>query len=417
MIRKTGSLLLLISLLAGCWSQQQLESTTYVAAIGLDKVDNHKVRVTYLIVNPEFGTQPEAPSEANPFSKVSFLADDIFVAKYIANTLTSKRISYTILAQLFVSADFAESDDFIRWIYDTTKETEIRKDIELVVTKESAYSFLNKFSPSIEKKPYKYFQEKTEIGKESGLIPANSDLFHFFRITEADNDLFLSLYSSQEKDLSEGPNSADFTYEKEKIKSKGDINQAQYLGAAVFKEGKMIGTLSGSETILTTLIQPNYRSGEDIFRRFTDPFDNRYQIATRVNMLKKTKIKIDLSEPNPKIQVHMPVTIDVFTNHSMIQYYKEKDKQERLRKSIEKELNEDYRKLIQRTQEEFGSDPFGWSLLARKKFSTIEKFDAFNWMEKYPDMDIQFHADVSLRSFGRQSETGNLKQIRGEYKN
>lgn len=416
MIQKIASLLLVTGLLAGCWSQQQLDSTTYIVAIGLDKVADNEVRVTYLIVNPEFGTQPEAPSEANPVSKISFLADDIFVAKYIANTLISKRISYTILAQLFVSADFAASDDFIRWIYDTTKETEIRKDIELVVTKESAYSFLKNFTPSVERKPYKYFQEKVEIGQESGLIPANSDLFHFFRITETDNDLFLSLYGSQERDLSVEPNPADFTYEKDRIKSKGDINQTQYLGAAVFKEGKMIGTLSGAETILTTLIQPNFRSGEDIFRRFTDPFDKNFQIATRMNMLKRTKIKFDASRSKPTIHVQMPVTVDVFTNHGMTQYYKEKDKQEILRKSIEKELNEDYRKLIKRTQEEFGSDPFGWSLIARQTFSTNEKFNQFNWMEKYPDMDIHFHADVSLRSFGRQNETGNLKKIRGGMK-
>lgn len=389
-------------LLSGCWDIKQADEITYVSAIGLDEAKDGKIKITYLIVNPEFGTQPSSPSDTQPFNYVSFLADDFFIAKNIMNTMVSKRMSYVILNQLFVSEKLAKKDKFIRFIYDATKDPEIRRDMNLVVTKEKAEDFIKKFKPKLEQKPFKYFSEKTDIINTTGLVPFHTEIFYYFRVTEADNDLFMTTYATHGSDSH--TSKEDETYTMNDIHLTGNIDETQYLGSAIFKRGKMVGTMSGRETMLASMLQVSYPRRDYYLRTFRDPFDEDYTITTRLNIAKRSKVKMNLKKSTPSIHVTLPITVDVLTNHSMVDYSNNSNDRQKLKNHIKEKLKEEYEVLIKKTQEEFGSDPFGWSIFARRHFLTTDEFEAFNWMEKYPMMDITIDLHITLRDFGRQSE-------------
>src|SRR5690625_3056773 len=71
--------------------------------------------------------------------------------------------------------------------------------------------------------------------------------------------------------------------------------------------------------------------------------------------------------------------------------------------------------LIKKTQEEFKAQPFGWSLIARKEFNSIPKFEAFNWKKKYPDMDVDISITIEIGQFGTQSSVPNIKEVKEKY--
>lgn len=406
-------LFLSLLILTSCWDAKELDELAYVIGIGLDYEENDKVRITYLIVNPDFGTESSGASDAEPFSVFSLVTDDIFIAKNIANTIISKQISYVLLEQITISEQFAKSDTFIRWMSDMTKGKEIRRNTRMNITKESAYSFLTSFKPKIEENPYKYFKDIHEINARTKFIPTNSELFYYFRITETNNDLFLAVYSTDEKSTDINTPNSNFKYEKANILIEGNTYEAQHLGSAVFKQGKMIGLLSGNETMLTSILNENLRKDKSILKTFSDPFNEKFTITTRINATKKIKSKIELNKKQPTINVEIPLTIDILTNHSLIKYYENQPALNKLETHLEDQLNNEYANLIKRTQEEFKGQPFGWSLVARKKFKTIEKFEQFNWMERYPGMQVSVKVKVKLGNFGRQSGTIDLDRIRG----
>lgn len=406
-------LVLSLLILTSCWDARELDKLAYVIAIGLDYEKNDKVRVTYLIVNPEFATESSGATDAEPFSVISFVTDDIFIAKNIANTIISKQISYVLLEQITISEQFAQSDDFIRWMYDMTKGKEIRKNTRMNITKESAYNFLNDFKPKVEDSPYEYFRNINEINAKSKFIPTNSELFYYFRITETNNDLFLAVYSTDEKIADIHSPNSNFKYDKANILIEGSMYETQLLGSAVFKQGKMIGLLSGNETMLASILNKNLRKDSYILKTFSDPFNKNFSITTRINTRKKVKIKIDLDKKQPTINVEIPLTLDILTNHNLVEYFENKPALNKLRTHLEDQLNNDYANLVKRTQEEFKGQPFGWSLPARKKFTTIDKFEQFNWMERYPEMQVNVKVKVKLGSFGRQSGVTDLDRIRG----
>ena len=74
--------------MAGCWDQKELEQKAYVIGIGLDKHElESKVKVTYMIANPEVGSQQSGGAGSNEPSKeiVSFIAADFITARNTAN--------------------------------------------------------------------------------------------------------------------------------------------------------------------------------------------------------------------------------------------------------------------------------------------------------------------------------------------
>src|SRR5690625_1336095 len=241
-------------LLSGCWDQEQIDHKAYVIAIGLDKVEQEgQIKVTYLIANPEFGPEQQSGASGPPRRILTFIVDDIVTAKDVANTLTSKIITYDILSYIFVSEKLAQEENTIRWMYDFSKDMDVRRDANLVITKEETGDYFEKNKPTFEQRPHKYFELAIENSVNTGMIPDDSQLLYYYRITEASEDLFLAMYSTTE--ANEAPpkrEEDDFTAGELHVEGQG--NKTQFAGSAVFKHGKMIGKLTGSETRLSILL-------------------------------------------------------------------------------------------------------------------------------------------------------------------
>lgn len=408
---KSICLLILMVSLSGCWDQQELEKKAYVIAIGLDKAKGDRlIKITYQIANPEVGSQQQGGSAKEPPDEIiSFTTNDLISARTTANVITAKQISYDLLGIIIVSEEFAENEEFIRWIYDATKGMEIRRDTKLVVSNEKANVFIKENNPKLETRPHVYFELTLKRGTETGMIP-DSDLLKFFRITEADASLFLAANGSTQKS---GPNEeqSEDKFSAGEFNFEGKTNRTNFAGSAVFKEGKMIGKLTGEETRLTVLLNETLQAS-DILATFPDPYNKKYQIATRITKKNPNKVVMDLKSGRPKINVTVPLTVDVLTNHSMVDYAGDREKRKTLEKQIAKNLKKKMEDLIKRTQEEFKGEPFGWSLTARKKFPTVPEYESFNWMKTYPDMKIVVDVAIKFSSFGRQGKLPEKQKVR-----
>jgi len=395
--------------LTSCWDQAAVDEKAYVVAIGLDKGEDDHIRVSFLIENPTLSTLSQGGTQNEPSRKIiSFVAEDYIAAKEIANVIIPHEITYDILKYMFIAEEFARENKFIRYMYDAAKDMEIRRDLHLIVTKENAFTFLEQNNPKFEKRPYRYYDLMLKRGFFSGMIPIDSMLLYYYRITEANADLFLSVFSSAtpEEDKQIVHNDQFMAGE---LASEGTVDKTQFAGSAVFKEGKMIGKLTAEETRLTTLLNKTLR-GENILTNLTDPFNEAYEIALRIISNRNNEINMDLKQRT--IDVTVPLIVNVLTNHSMTDYWDNQDNRRILKEHIEEELESKFKALVKKTQEEFKAQPFGWSLEVRKKFLTIREYEQFDWKENYPDMEVNITVDVRFGEFGRQRLVPDLKEIR-----
>lgn len=398
-------------ILTGCWDSKDIDRRAYVVALGIDRAEeeSNRIQITMVISNPAYGPQTEGAGEEAPREIISFMADDFIAARDTANTIISKEVTYDSLTDIVISEKFASHDDFIRFIYDASKESEIRRDVDLIISKEDAYSFLINTKPVVEKEYNRYFKLIRERGQEVGMIPTDSQLLHFTRITEAGNDLFLATYATTETTDEPKPGQHDGQFKAGELFFKGEVNETQFAGSAVFKHGKMIGTMTGAETHIASLINDTLGS-ENLITSILDPFDQKYRITVQLNKKGKSDVEINVTNGTPTIDIRISLVANVLTNHSMTNYSEHPENVEALERHITDILEEKMNRFIKRTQDEFKANPFGWSLTARKQFLTNRQFEKFDWMKQYPDMDINLDLKVKNENLGRQSIVPDLKQ-------
>jgi spore germination protein KC len=401
--------LLLLIVLSGCWDQKQVDQRAYVYAIGMDMSEENQFDITYLIVNPEYGSQVSSSTTESPQELITFETNDLVTSKNIANAVIAKKVTYDLLRVFIVSEKLAKDKRFIRWLYDATKDREIRRDSYFIVTKENVSTFLKKNKPKLETRLDQYFELILNRGIENGMIP-DVDLHRFFRITEADANLALSIYGTTEGNEEDTGRLEDQILAGE-LKIEGDSNATQFLGSALFKEGQMIGKLTAEETRLTILLNDTLEMS-DVLTTFPDPFDENFRIAGRLVKKQKNKVEMKLKNGTGEINVTIPLIIEILSDHSMVNYGKNADKRMELKKHIEENLSAKLNGLVKRTQEEFKGEPFAWSLLARRKFQTLPEYEHFDWMKSYPSMEVDVKVDVRFGEFGKQGEVPDLEGVR-----
>lgn len=409
---KILSVMLTCLVLTGCWDQRQIEKRAYVYAIGMDKAEEeNKFTISYLIINPEYGSQiTGGGSTETPAEIISFETNDLITSRNLANAVIAKEISYDLLRSVFVSEDLAKDDRFIRWIYDATKDREIRRDNFLIVTKEKVSHFFNKNDPKLETRVHKYFDFILNRGSETGMIP-ESDLHRFFKVTEADASLFLAIYGTTVKEDEEKSDKEEDRIFAGQLAEKGKTNPTQFIGSAVFKEGKMIGKFTGEETRMAILLNDTLEMS-DVLTTFPDPFNEKYRIATRIIKKKNNDVKMMLKNHSGVIDVTIPLYVEILSDHSMINYSKDAKKRKKLKQALEDKLASKLEDFVKKTQEELKGEPFGWSLIGRKKFQTISEFKKFDWMNSYPTMKVNIKVDIRFGEFGRQSELPKYEKVR-----
>ncbi len=395
-------LLAVICILTGCWDQSELEDTAYVIGLGLDpSKDKGKIKVTMLIANPEVGSmQGGGGSNEKAKEVISFDANDFLTAKGTANAVISRTISYELLKIIIVSEEFAKEPMLVTTLYDALRDKEIRLDSFLAVSKEKAHEYFLRNKPRMETRPHKYFEFMIDHGIENGLIP-DSTLFRFFKTIEGGSDLFLAMYTSTNREKNPEIKGED-EYVAGELNVTGDLDDTQFLGSAVFKNGKMIDKLSGQQTrIINTL--DDTTNIEGILMSTPDLFSNKKEkMAFRLLKTENNKVKMNLKGAKPKIEITVPFAIEVLANPSMVNFKDDKN-QHKLKQKLTVFLSEGMEEVLKKSQTELKGAPYPLSVYARRYFATIKEYQAFNWPQAFIEADITVKSKIDIVDYGKQT--------------
>ncbi|WIV12992.1 Ger(x)C family spore germination protein [Proteiniborus sp. MB09-C3] len=399
-------LVMLLALLTGCWDKIEMEEIGYVAVIGVDKAENNKIKVTFQITNPT-GVSLEGQPNEKEDEIVTILANDLVSVKDLANISISRHLTYNHARAIIISEELAKTDKLFSLMAATQRDRDIRRELNIIICKENAADFIRNNNPPFTKRTAKYFEFMTSRWEDVGFSPL-SDLHRYLQRSTDAHDLFLATYATT---ILESPNTlaenvgdyiAGQVYDKEK-------NPTQMMGSAVMKNGKMIGIMTGTETRLALLMRSK-KITNNIHITFPDPLDKKEQITAKL-MRKKTKIDVNIDEEYPIINVTVPVRLSISSIPSLIDYVENQENQKILQASIEEYLENESMKLIERTQKEFGGDPFLWSTSSRKNFWLYEDFIKYNWIEKYPKAKVDVNFEVRIEDFGKSSTPPKIGEI------
>ncbi|MBU8880070.1 Ger(x)C family spore germination protein [Bacillus sp. FJAT-29790] len=388
--------------LTGCWDQLELEDHAYVVVMGLDISDDQVINVTFQIANPQVGSTERGAAQNEPPSDiVTITAPDILSAKELANSIISRKLSFAHLRTIIIAEELAKTKLFHHIISSAIIDPELRRETNLIVSKEHAKDFIDANKPKLETRPHKYYAFMLQRWKDTGYVPL-SDLNRYFQ--RLSGELFLAIYATSEKNEKHRENEDSYIAGQVPQKS-GD--PVQMIGSAVFKNGKMIGTLTGEETRFALLLR-HKSLVHSVIESFPDPVNDKYRISVRVKN-GETKVKVNTQKVPAEVKVTVPMKVQILSDPSLADYTQDTKKRELLKQSIKETVEAKASELIKKTQKEFKGEPFIWYVEARRHFRTVRDYEKYDWEKKYQEAKVQVHFDLSFESFGEHIKPSVIK--------
>jgi len=394
----------------GCQDRSELEEQAYVVVIGMDYYDENSILVTYQIANPQGGGGNAAgkTAEEPAADNVTVKAPDIVVARDTVGAFVTRTITFSHVNTLLVGEELAKSDMFFRQLESAIRDKQMRRSTFFVVTKEPAYKFIDNNKPTLETRPHKFYELMSRRWDDTALVGI-STIHRFVKRVEGDEGIYLSIYGASKKDEVKEDAHEDEYLAGEIYRFSGD--PAEMIGSGVFKEGKMIGTLTGEETRMVMFLRPS-ETIDSVLNTYPDPLDDDYRITLKFIKQNKTKINIDVSKDIPIIDVTVPIDIEIVSIHSMKDYVTDAENRKILENHIEEKAKEKMEKLIQKVQKDFKGDPFQWHNVAKKKFKTNKEYREYDWMKSFPSASVSVKVEIEIVGFGKQLEPPKPPRIK-----
>ena len=292
---QTITCILAFMLMTGCWNSRELNELAIVTGIGIDKVqDKDEYRITFQIVNPSSTATSVGASTGQPTISVYSATDKtLFGALRKTSKKAPRQLFFAHTQLVVIGEQMAKSG--INEIFDVFERShELRLNTSVLVSRDADASTILKILMPIESLPavgiVKKVKNTTEIWGE------NSDINVFELINRITGEGELSISGVR------------IIGEKEEGKKISNLEQTEVKtllsisGLGVFKKGKLIAWLEGSEAkgavwvqnkIVQTTVNVNAEDSEAL-------------VAVDIN-LSQTDINVELQDGVPIFHVHIQV--------------------------------------------------------------------------------------------------------------
>ena len=378
-IRMPLILVMTMMLLTGCWNRVEVNDIAIVTAIGLDLTEDERVRLSLQVANPtKLG--PTGGSAGGSNGKSTFVISETGVTVSEAyRQLQGKlprRIFFSQSRVLLIGEDLAKKG--VSSIIDFhTRYHEPRINSFIMFTKGEASELLNSM-PNLESVSA---EETKELAKLS--VGVTTYVMDFLNML-----------------LTDGiePFGPQFTSTSLEVNNKYKSKEAQATrGTAVFKKDKLVGWMNEVETRgilwlrnkmetgVITINIPEEKGGGNV------SFDIIRTETKSVPKLKPGEINFT---------VNVTAEVSVMENDSNIKLEDPKII-EGLQKNIENEIKDRIQLVIEKAQQEYQSDIFGFGQAVYKKYpkewnTNYKK----NWEQEFSQLEVTIKPNVFVRRIG-----------------
>lgn len=386
---------------AGCWGKRETDEMGYILATGLDKGQDNLVKITFQIAIPAASAGEDGGEETT--ETVSLETASIFGALQLANAFVSKELTFLHNELVVVSQEIAR-EGLNKYINPLLRSREIRRNLTVAVTRDSAAEYLKENKPILEKNPAKQFELLFAAQNYSGIMQGTI-LNEFNKMSQSPgSNPVLALVGVKKDKKEETEKKRDFidlvksdvAYLPGEVPREGG-NKTEVIGLAAFRNDRLVGFLNGSETRYYQMLTGSFQSA---LMTFPDPEgDNNEVIVIKVKKGRSPEIKVDIAGDKPRLQVKLILEGEYVSIQSGIEY-ESGQKQKKLEDYIESFITNEALELIKKSQQDYKSDIFGFGESTRKHFWTWQDWVDYDWQEQYLNAEINLETSMEIRRTG-----------------
>lgn len=362
----TSLLLLILISFIEAYDVRNVENLSYVIAIGIDKTDSKEnpLSLTIQIANPDTseGNGTKIKTETNTVECNSF---NLGLAMLNLENVNEINLSHCNV--ILISEEVAKEgiQDFINTL---SNNIEIRPTCNVLITQGKAEDYL-KVASGIEDISAKFYTSYIKSGEITSYVtPCRLSTF----------------YSSLHEDVKTPVALYSFTKE----------DNIESLGLAVFKDYKMVGRLSGLETICYNILTNNFKEATiEIY----NPQNPNLPMSVNLSHLSDTKIKVNLENNIPKISCKVNVKSIILSGNRTFDYSSERALEE-IEAEINNFLSKNITAFLYKTSREYNSDIIGFEGYFKRNFLTQDELEKYNWENLYTNAEFNVEAQNYIKS-------------------
>lgn len=387
-------LLINLFLLSGCYDSRGIEDLAYVTAIGIDIDNNDVLSITFQISIP--GTSSESgSSQSSKTENTTVQCTSIDSGISLVNSYISKQINLSHCKALVFSEKIANKG-LDKYVDTLANNVEIRSDCNVIITRCPAKDFIENATPSIETLTARYYEVALKSSEYTGYT-TSTEFANFVNniknsfiqatailggINTGDNRIQHTAYVGIDSSYKADESPID------------DINNVETFGTAVFHDDKLVGELSGFETLCFLLLTNKI---ETCTVSVPSPFEQNAEIDLIVKEPKKPKITVDLINNSPYINVDLYLEAHGLTLNQSMDYTSINDIK-LLENSTNQYLKSEITNFLYKTSLEYNSDIVGFGKYMLSKYLTWKDWENSNWAENYKKSFFNVNVHTSILS-------------------
>lgn len=378
------TLWIILFMLTGCWSRQELDDLAIASAIGIDKIEDQYL-ITVQVINPGEIVARNGGGYDLPVTTYVAQAETLFEALRKLTLIVPRRI-YTAHLRIIVLGEELAEEGIAKTLDFLSRYHEMRTDFYILVSKGTSAHEVLTILTSLEKIPANKMFDSLEVSEQVWGATISVQL----------DDLINDLVSPGKNPVLTGIRIQGNSVQgkrQENVKVIIPSVVLQYSGLGVFKKDKLIGWLNDNEskgyhyiqgelnsTVVNVLSSEGEKVGVELIRA-------------------EGKMKGKVENGRPEIDVEIKIEGDIADVQSKIDLSRSQTMYE-IEKKVEEEVKTNMEQVIYKAQKEYKTDIFGFGEVIHRSNSKMWKEYKDDWDKEFEDLSVNIQVDVKLRRLG-----------------
>lgn len=401
--------------LSGVYSTRTIDKLAYVIALGLDVGENNTLKLSIQLSKPSGSSGGSSDGETKKIVN-SIECSSISSGLNLFNSYLSRRVNLSHCKVIVISEELAASG-ISDYIYTLLNDVEMSPHANVIISKSNAREFLDSSKPELEELASKYYElafnssEYTGYTQNVTLIQFFSDYVDTFKqpvailgsvnsgsiadnkesaqVSSSDNINAATTFESSNEDSS-------YKAGETPMDSKSNIEN---MGLAVFKGGKLVGELTGLETIYHLIVSNQLKSCKI---SIPNPIGDSETLDLNIKLGTNIKNELTFVNGNPYISTDISLDIKILSTtegstEENTNYYS-KENTELIEKACNEYLKDSITDYLYKTSKNYQSDIDGFGKYAVKYFSTIQDWQEYDWLNNYENSIFHVMVESNLKS-------------------
>jgi spore germination protein KC len=326
----------------------------------------------------------------------------LLAATELTHAWVNRRIDLSHTKVVIFGRELAETD-FSRHLAPLVRFREFRPTTQVLVANGRAEEVLRAAEPVLETNPGKYWELHTGAWDTTGFIPRNG-----FLNVNIDNKspgaaagVILVGVRRDEGGPPDPTPKSQGSYKAGTIPRRGGP-QVDIMGAAVIRNGRMVGVLNGDETAIMKMVRGTFR---ETIKVVPDPLHPGQFIIVQIFPRQQPEVDVRIGEDGlPRVTARVLLEGNIIFIQSG-EHYERPERLRQVERAVEENLRKDARAALDKAQNEFGADFFALGYHAKRLFPTWQAWEDFAWDEKFPEAAVSIDFDFQVRQIGLLRET------------